>query len=99
MYIGSSANRVERFGHIIEGIDCIVTGHTHKPITFPVKKLVFEPRAKLIEQRQFVVVVASSFLDYGGYAAEKMLTPTATTQTEIHIQHDSHGGKKLRVIQ
>lgn len=99
-YIGSSANKVQTFGTAIEGIDCIITGHTHKPLTFPVSKLVFDGNAKMIMRRQFTVVVASSFLDYGGYPVEKMLPPTAHTVTEIQLTytHDS-GEKKLRVLQ
>lgn len=98
-YIGSSANRVERYGQIIEGLDCLITGHTHKPVTFPVSKLVFDTHAKTVKQKQFAVVVASSFLDYGGYAVEKLLTPTATTLTEIQLNCNADSEKYLRVLQ
>lgn len=99
MYIGSSANRVQTFGAYIEGIDCLITGHTHKPVTFPVSKLVFDGGAKTVLQRQFTVVVASSFLDYGGYPVEKLMTPTAKTITEIQIFPDHDHDRLLRVIQ
>ena len=99
MYVGSGANRVQTFGTMIEGIDCIVTGHTHKPVSFPVSKLVFDTHAKTIEQKQFNVVVASSFLDYGGYPVDKLLTPTAHTLTEIWLAFDSNSHKQLRVTQ
>lgn len=99
MYIGSSANRAQTFGVNIEGIDCLVVGHTHKPVTFPVSKLVFDTHSRFVEQRQFTVVVASSFLDYGGYPVEKLLTPTAHVLTEIKIFPEMKGKKILRVIQ
>lgn len=98
-YIGSSANRVQTFGTMIDGIDCLVTGHTHKPVTFPVSKLVFDLHSKTVKQKQFTVVVASSFLDYGGYAVEKLLKPTGNAQTEIHLFCNQDGYKELRVIQ
>lgn len=99
-YIGSSANRVQTFATAVEGIDCIITGHTHKPLTFPVSKLVFDGRAKTVLQKQFTVVVASSFLDYGGYPVEKLMPPTAHAATEIQLTYyQSDGRMELRVLQ
>lgn len=99
MYIGSSANRVQNYGMAVEGIDAIVTGHTHKPVTFPVGKLVFDTQAKTVMQKQFTVVVASSFLDHGGYPVQKLLTPTATVLTEIRLAVNNSSQKELRVLQ
>ena len=99
-YIGSSANKVQNFGMAIEGIDCLITGHTHKPLTFPVSKLVFDPNADTVKQKKFTVAVASSFLDYGGYPVRKLLTPTAHTTTEIKLTYALGGqSKELRVLQ
>ena len=98
-YIGSSANRVQNFGMAIEGIDCIITGHTHKPVTFPVSKLVFDASADTVKQKQFTVAVASSFLDYGGYPVRKLMTPTANAVTEIKLTYNQDGYKELRVLQ
>lgn len=99
-YIGSSANRVQNYGNAIEGIDCIITGHTHKPVTFPVAKLLFHNET--VVRKQFVVAVASSFLDYGGYAAQKLMVPTAHTTTEIILEYKLCGGitnDSIRVMQ
>ena len=96
MYIGSGANRVERYGSIIEGLDLMVTGHTHKPVSFPSGKLVMDFRNKQIIQRQFTSVVVSSMMDYGGYPLDKMLSPTGRADQEIIL---SHHGKKVTVIQ
>ena len=98
-YVGSSANKVQNYGMAIDGIDCIITGHTHKPISFPVSKLVFDGHAKTVLQKQFTVVVASSFLDYGGYPIEKMLPPTAHTTTEVILHFTQDGNKDIRVLQ
>ena len=99
-YIGSSANRVQNFGMAIEGIDCLITGHTHKPVTFPVTKLLFYNGA--VVRKQFVVAVASSFLNYGGYPVQKLMTPTAQTTTEIVMTFTVAGGDvrtRIRVLQ
>lgn len=99
-YIGSSANRVQNFGMAIEGIDCLITGHTHKPVTFPVTKLLFNNGA--VVRKQFVVAVASSFLNYGGYPVQKLMTPAAQTTTEIVLTYsftDSMARPHIRVLQ
>lgn len=99
-YIGSSANRVQNFGMAIEGINCLITGHTHKPVTFPVTKIVFNNGA--VARKQFVVAVASSFLNYGGYPVQKLMTPTAQTTTEIVMTYSYARGEvrtNIRVLQ
>lgn len=99
-YIGSSANRVQNFGMAIEGVDCLITGHTHKPVTFPVAKLAFTHGTVI--RKQFVVAVASSFLDYGGYPVQKLMPPTAHTITEIKVGYTKIDGAHrttVRVLQ
>ena len=96
MYIGSSANKVERFGMAIDGLDLLVTGHTHKPLTFPSRKLIVDPFNKQVRYKQFQVVVATSWLDYGGYPIQKLMTPTAFTESGIILHSDK---KNITVIQ
>ena len=95
-YIGSSANRVQNYANAIEGIDCMITGHTHKPVSFPVAKLLFHEGK--VMRRQFAVAVASSFLDYGGYPIQKLLPPTAQTITEIIMEYSTKSSS-IRVMQ
>ncbi len=95
MYIGSSANKSERFGMAIDNLDLLVTGHTHKPVTFPSAKLKIVPQNKKIIRQQFTAVTCTSWMDYGGYALEKMLTPTTFTLQEIIL---SGAGKKNKGI-
>ena len=85
MYIGSQAYKQERFGSMVEGLDLLITGHTHKPLTFPAGKLVCDPRNRRVSVKEFRVVTANSWLDYGGYALRKLLPPTASTMTEIRL--------------
>lgn len=85
MYIGSGANRQERFGAIIDGLDLLITGHTHKPLSFPVSKLVFDAQNNRISFKDFRVVTATSWLGYGGYPVQKMMTPTAHVEQTITL--------------
>jgi len=94
MYIGSGANRGERFGAVIDGLDVLITGHTHKPMTFPACKLVFDTQNNRVTQKQFRVVVATSWLGYGDYAMQGMMTPTAHCISCIHLKGDR---KEIRV--
>ena len=83
MYIGSGANKAERYGAIIDGLDALIMGHLHKPLTFPVGKLVIDKHNNNVIEQQFRVVEATSWVRYGGYAVKKMLTPTAFLLHEI----------------
>lgn len=94
--IGSSANNAERFGSIIDGLDCIIVGHTHKPLTFPSAKLYVDVHNKQIKLKQFTVVTATSWLDYGGYPVQKMLTPTAFAPNQIWLASKN---KMIKVLQ
>jgi hypothetical protein len=85
MYIGSGANRQERLGAIIDGLDILVTGHTHRPLMFPVEKLSFDARNNRMSRKQFRAVTATSWLDYSDYAMSKMLPPTAHLLNEIRL--------------
>ena len=96
MYIGSSANKLERFGNSIDGVDLLISGHTHKPITFPSAKLVVDRPNLRIQQKQFTAVVCSSMMDYGGYPLEKLMGPTGQVEQEIILEPRDW---KIRVIQ
>lgn len=88
---GASVNRKEGFGYVVEGIDCLVTGHDHKPFnTFP-SKIVFDPRNNKVSTKPFVVMSCSSWLDYGGYALRGMLKPSSHIPQEIIM----HGREKV----
>ena len=88
MYIGSGFNKLERFGSVLDGLDFIISSHIHKPGTIPVEKLVFDSRNGRITQKQFRVLVATSWLRYGGYGMKKMMQPTAHCPGRLHLWGD-----------
>lgn len=69
--------RGERFGYSIDGIDALIVGHTHKPFTTIPSKLVVDPRNNRVSVVSFRVISMTSWLEYGGYAAQKMLLPAS----------------------
>ena len=95
IYTGAAVNRNERFGYVIDGIDLLVVGHTHKPFVTQPLKIVVDPRNNVVKQIPFKVVSATSWLDFGGYAAQKMLLPSSHAPQIIIL---SSKGKEIKVI-
>ena len=89
MLTGGSVNRTERFGQIIANFDVLITGHTHKPYVTYINKLVPQLRERTVKQEQAVNISGTSWLQYGGYAAQKMLTPAAHTLQKVILFGDS----------
>lgn len=77
MLPGATINRNERFGYALDGADCLVVGHSHKPMVSQPAKIKIDPRNNKVTVQPFKVVVATSWLSYGGYAAQKMLLPSS----------------------
>lgn len=75
---GGAVNRNERFGYAIDGMDLLVTHHTHKPWNTTPGKIVIDSRNNMVSIKPFDVVCATSWLQYGGYAARKQLLPAAS---------------------
>ncbi len=74
---GSAINKNERFAYTIDNLDCLVVGHTHKgAITKPLK-IVIDPRNNSVLFKPFTTVISQSWLNYGGYATQKMLLPAS----------------------
>jgi predicted phosphodiesterase len=76
IFTGAAVNRNERFGYVIDGMDALIVGHTHKPFTTQPGKIKIDPHNNKIAIKPFKVISSTSWLDYGGYAAQKMLLPS-----------------------
>jgi predicted phosphodiesterase len=77
MLTGGAVNRNERFGYVIDGADCLIVGHTHKPFVTQPSKIKIDPYNNKVDIKPFKVVSSTSWLNYGGYAAQKMLLPNS----------------------
>ena len=77
MLTGGSVNRTERFGQTMTCFDVLITGHTHKPYTSVNVKIDIDKHNNKVTVKPFKVISMTSWLEYGGYAAQKMLLPSA----------------------
>jgi hypothetical protein len=82
---GGVLNKNQRMGYALDGVDCLVVGHSHKPMISQPGKIVVDPRNNLVSVRPFKVVVATSWLEYGDYAMQKMLQPTSFAMQSIRL--------------
>ena len=78
IYTGATVNRNERWGNVIDGVDCVIVGHTHKGTVTRPSKIVIDPNHNQVSIKDYLVVSCVSWQNYGSYAAQKMLLPTAT---------------------
>ena len=76
IYTGATVNRNERFGMVLEGVDVLCVGHTHKGIISKPSKIVVDIHSNCVKQQSMTVISACSWLSYGGYAMRKMLLPS-----------------------
>ena len=82
---GGAVNRNERFGYVLDGSDALIVGHTHKPYVTQPAKLKIDAQNNRVSIKPFKVVSMTSWLGYGGYAAQKMLLPTSHAPQTIKL--------------
>jgi predicted MPP superfamily phosphohydrolase len=85
---GGAVNRSERTGYSIDGADLLILGHTHKPYMTQPGKIFIDPRNNKVSVKPFRVISATSWLTWGGYAAQKMLLPTTHAMQMITLCGD-----------
>lgn len=85
---GGAVNRGERFGYVIDGMDALIVGHTHKPFTTQPGKIKIDPYNNKVSVKPFKLVSATSWLEYGGYAAQKMLLPSSHCLNTLTLRGD-----------
>lgn len=91
---GGAVNRNERFGYVLDGADALIVGHTHKPYVSQPAKLKIDPYHNKVSIQPFKVVSMTSWLSWGGYAAQKMLLPTSHAPQIITLRGNR---KEIRV--
>lgn len=84
---GNPTNRAEEFSRIVEGLDCLIVGHSHKGIVTRPQRLVIDSHHNKVALRSYLVVSAESWMNYGGYAAQKMLQPAENSHPQrLHLK-------------
>lgn len=97
IYTGATVNRNERFANIVEGLDLLIVGHTHKGTVTRPSKLVFNAHGGKVEQRELVVVSMVSWMEYGGYAMSKMLLPSSHSNPQKIVIPETKQHVKPRI--
>lgn len=95
IYTGAAVNRSERFGNVVEGVDCIVTGHVHKGFVSKPAKIVLDARNGVVSMKHYVVISCVSWLNYGGYAAKAMMLPAQICDPQRLRLVSSRDSKKI----
>lgn len=85
---GSGVNRQERMGYAIDNMDIFISGHTHRPLVTQPGKIYIDKYNNKVTVKPFKVVTATSWLRSGGYALQKMLTPTSHVLQTITLCGD-----------
>lgn len=91
IYTGAAVNRNERFGNVVEGLDCLIVGHAHKGTVSRPSKIVIDAQNNRISMKHYTVVSSVSWLNYGGYALQKMLLPRCS---QAPADYSGRQGKK-----
>lgn len=95
IYTGAAVNRSERFGSVVECVDCIVTGHVHKGFVSKPAKIVLDARNGVVSMKHYVVISCVSWLNYGGYAARAMMLPAQICDPQRLRLVSSRDNKKI----
>lgn len=95
IYTGAAVNRNERFGNVIDGLDCLVVGHVHKGFVTKPGKISIDLRNNIVRNTSYTVISCVSWLNYGGYAARGMLLPAQTCDPQ---RLQLSGGKEKKII-
>lgn len=95
---GGAVNRAEEFATgVVQGLDALVVGHSHKAAVTRPRVLTFDTRADRVCYRDMVVVSAESWMNYGGYALQKMLKPSEIAHPQIMHLSKSRDYKRIEV--
>lgn len=98
IYTGATVNRNERFGNVIDGLDCLVVGHTHKGTVSKPSKIVIDRKNATVSMSHYTVISMISWMNYGGYALKKMLLPSHVADPQrLNLAMDKHH-KRIEVV-
>ena len=91
---GGAVNRAERMGYAVDGADCFVLGHTHKPFLTNPGKIVIDKANNIVSVKPFKVINMTSWLKTSDYALQKMMLPTTHSIQTLTLR----GNKKEMVV-
>ena len=75
--IAGGINRQNSMQLSVEGVDGILSGHTHKPSKIPSGRLIFDSRNNKVTHANTLIYVCTAWMEYGGYAEKAVMPPVA----------------------
>lgn len=78
---GKTANKKRNFAYSLEGVDALITGHTHDGIVEKPARLCFTQVGK-VAVKSITCVTATSWLKMGGYGLAAMYAPKTTSNPQ-----------------
>ena len=87
---GAGVNRNDRFLQTMDGVDILITAHTHKPYALRGSKIVLDMQNRRATFRPTLHMVAGPWLAYYGYAIDKMLAPAAMPGANKLLLHGDY---------
>lgn len=97
IYTGATVNRNERFGNVIDGLDCLVVGHTHKGTVTKPSKIVIDRKNNKVTMSHYTVISMVSWQNFGGFALKKMMLPSQVADPQRLNLAMSHR-KRIEVV-
>lgn len=79
---GATVNRNERWGNVIDGVDCVIAGHTHKGAITRPSKIVIDDNNDIVSIKDYVVLSCVSWQAFGAYPLQQMMTPTTISRPQ-----------------
>lgn len=95
--IGSAINKNERFSYVFDGLDCLITAHVHKSSITKPMKIFIDSKNNKISFKPFYTIIATAWLDYGGYALGQQLTPASHTKQELILKRNKEKEIEIKV--
>ena len=91
---GSMVNKGEKTAYFYENIDALIFGHSHKPFITQPAKISVDARNNKVSLKPFKVISCTSWMNYGGYAMQKMMPPVSIAPQTMKLYGKE---KKLEV--
>jgi len=88
---GGSRGKVTKFGYSVDGMDVLVTGHTHTPESNFPSKIIIDTKNEIVKMQEYVHVIVPSFATYGGYALRNMYMPQGNKIPIIKLDGEKKG--------
>lgn len=96
IYTGATVNRNERWGNVIDGVDCLIVGHTHKGTVSRPSKLSLDLHNNTVSMKEYVVISCVAWQRYAEYPLQKMLLPSTTGNPQILHLSDKEKNIEVR---